>query len=109
MSDLDKRRDAYETRFAHDAELRFKAEARCCKKVGLWAAQKMGLDGEAANLYAKEVIAANLEEPGYDDIKRKIMGDFTSKGLDISEHTVDKEITRCNDEAIGELSEEEEE
>ncbi len=106
MSDLDKRRAAYENRFAHDAELSFRAEARCCKKVGLWAAEHMGIEGDAASLYAKEVITANLEEPGYDDVKRKIMGDFKNKDIEVSEHAVDVAIERCHKEAIDELSSE---
>ena len=106
MSDLDKRRDAYENRFAHDAEMRFKAEARCCKKVGLWAAELMNIGGETANVYAKEVIAANLEEAGYDDVKRKLIADFENKGVEVSEHAIDVAIDRYNKEAIDELSSE---
>ncbi len=71
MSSFDDRKDAFEKKFAHDEELAFKVEARTCKLFGLWAAEQLGLEGADADAYAREVIGANLEEPGFDDVKRK--------------------------------------
>ena len=67
MSSFDDREKAYEKKFAHDEELKFKATARRNKLMGRWAAEKMGLDAEAAEAYAKDVVLADLEEPGEED------------------------------------------
>lgn len=99
MSSFDRREDAFEKKFAHDEELMFKAEARCCKLFGLWAAEQLGLSGADADSYAREVIGANLEEPGFEDVKRKVMPDFANKGLDISEHIIDSMLDKFFDEA----------
>jgi hypothetical protein len=88
MTTFDKRKDAAEGKFAHDEELRFKATARRDKLLGLWAAEKLGLSGAAAEAYAKDVIVADLEEAGDDDVVRKIMADFKAKNVDQSEHQV---------------------
>ena len=106
MGELDDRARLYETRFAHDEEMRFKAEARGCRKIGMWAASEIGLEGEAATLYAKEVIASNIDEPGLDDVKRKIMADFEKQGLEIEEHVINKQIETCMKQAKLELLEE---
>ena len=92
MSSFEERKDAFEKKFAHDEELAFKVEARCCKLFGLWAAEQMGLDGADAETYAKEVIGANLEEPGFDDVKRAVMPDIEQKGLEISEEEIDEKL-----------------
>ena len=97
MSTFDDREKGYEKKFAHDAELKFKAEARRNKLLGLWAAEKMGLTGEEAEAYAKEVIKSDLEEPGDEDVFRKIRGDFDAKQIDQSDH----QIRRTMDELLG--------
>ena len=99
MSGFDDRKDAYEKKFAHDEELMFRAEARCCKLFGLWAAEQLGLSGDDADTYAREVVGSNLEEPGFDDVKRKVFPDFTAKGLDVSEHVVDSMLEKFMGEA----------
>ena len=77
MSSMDERQKGFEAKFAHDAEMQFKAEARRNKLLGLWAAEKMGhADPDA---YAKEVIAADFEEVGDEDVYRKIAGDLGDK------------------------------
>ncbi len=68
MTTFDKREEGFEKKFAHDEELRFKANARRNKMLGLWAAEKLGITGDAANAYAKEVIMADFEEAGDDDV-----------------------------------------
>jgi hypothetical protein len=85
MTTFDKREEGFEKKFAHDAELKFKAEARRNKLLGLWVAEKLGLSGEAANTYAREVVAADFEEAGDGDVVRKVMNDLNAKGIAMSE------------------------
>lgn len=105
MSEMDDRKNAYESKFAHDQEMMFKIEARCCKLFGLWLAEKLGLSGDEANSYAAEVVAANLDEPGFDDVKRHVMPDITAKGLDISDHMLDTQLQTYFAEAEKQISE----
>lgn len=76
MTTFDDRENAYENKFAHDQELNFKAEARCNKLLGLWAAEKLGKSGDEAAAYAREVIKADFEEAGHEDVVRKVVGDL---------------------------------
>lgn len=79
MASFEDRSDAFENKFAHDAEMQFKAEARRNKLLGLWAAELMGKSGDDAANYAKEVVKADFEEAGDDDVFRKVAGDLGSK------------------------------
>lgn len=99
MTQFDDRKNAFESKFAHDEELNFKANARRNKLLGLWAAELMGISGEDADAYAKEVVIADLEEAGDEDVYRKVKGDFDAKGLDISEHRVRKAMDGLMEEA----------
>jgi hypothetical protein len=85
MTTFDKREEGFEKRFALDEEQKFKAEARRNKLLGLWVAEKLGLSGEAANDYARTVVAADFEEAGDGDVVRKVMRDLAAKGVDLSE------------------------
>jgi hypothetical protein len=76
MTSFDDRENAFENKFAHDAELKFKTEARRNKLLGLWAAELMGKSGDEADAYAKEVIKADFEEAGDDDVLRKVAADL---------------------------------
>jgi hypothetical protein len=76
MSTFDDREDAFENKYAHDAEMQFKAEARRNKLLGLWAADLMGKSGDEADAYAKEVIKSDFEEAGDEDVYRKVSGDL---------------------------------
>ncbi len=76
MSTFDERENAFENKFAHDAEMQFKAEARRNKLLGIWAAGLMGKSGEDAIEYAKEVVKADFEEAGDEDVYRKVAGDL---------------------------------
>lgn len=76
MTQFDDRETAFESKFAHDAEMQFKAEARCNKLLGLWAAALLGRDGDAAQAYAAEVIRADFEEGGHEDVIRKLTADI---------------------------------
>ncbi|MEP2981184.1 MAG: DUF1476 domain-containing protein [Lentilitoribacter sp.] len=82
MSGFDDRKNAFENKFAHDAELKFKIEARRNKLLGLWAAEILGKDGDA---YAKEVIASDFEEAGDEDVFNKVRADL---GDDVSDDDI---------------------
>lgn len=88
MNTFDDRKKGFENKFAHDEELRFKATARRNKLLGLWAAEKLGLSGDAAESYAKEVVASDFEEAGDDDVVRKVLGISRPRKVDQSEHRV---------------------
>ena len=88
MTTFDKRKDAFENKFAHDAQLRFKAESRRNKLLGLWAAELLGKTGEAADAYAKSIVAADFEEAGDEDVFRKIRADFDAGGVAQSDHQI---------------------
>ena len=94
MTTFDKREDGFEKKFAHDEELQFKASARRNKLVGLWAADKFGLTGAAAEAYAKEVVMADFEEAGDNDVFRKIRKDFDAKNVAQSDHAAAPARTR---------------
>ncbi|VDC30645.1 DUF1476 domain-containing protein [Pseudogemmobacter humi] len=79
MTTFDDRENAFEAKFAHDSEMQFKAEARCNKLVGLWAAGLLGKTGDEANAYAMEVVAADFEEAGNEDVVRKLAADLAGK------------------------------
>ena len=81
MTAFDDRRKAFESKFAHDEEMRFRILARRGKLIGLWAAGKLGKEGAAADEYAKTVLLSDLEIPGDDDIIAKLAGDLA--GLDV--------------------------
>ena len=84
MSNFDKREEGFEKKFALDSEQKFKAEARRNKLLGLWAAEKLGITGDAAAAYAKEVVAADFEEAGDQDVQNKVVKDFGAKGVAIT-------------------------
>lgn len=90
MDEFEKRKQAAESKFAHDEELKFKAIARRNKLLGLWAAEKMGLDGADAEAYAKEVVLSDFEEKGDHDVFRKVRGDFDANGVDQSDHQIQR-------------------
>jgi hypothetical protein len=85
MTTFDKREDAFEKKFAHDEELRFKASARRNKMLGLWAAEKLGKTGADADAYAKAVVLADFEEAGDDDVFRKVKADFGAAGVAVTD------------------------
>jgi hypothetical protein len=79
MTTFDDRENAFEAKFAHDSEMQFRAEARRNKLLGLWAAELMGKTGEAAASYALEVVSADFEEAGDEDVVRKVVADLAGK------------------------------
>lgn len=106
MTTFDKREEGFEKKFAHDAELRFKAEARRNKLLGLWAAEKMGLSGDDAEAYAKTVVLADFEEPGDEDVFRKVRADFDDKGVDQSDHQIRRTMDELLAQAVDQIENE---
>lgn len=106
MSSFEKREGAFENKFAHDQESAFRVEARTSKLFGLWAAEKLGFSGADAESYAKEVIASNLEEAGFDDVKRKVSSDFKARNIDVSEHMINTMIQKCHEDAKNQIASE---
>lgn len=100
MTTFDDRKDAFEKKYAHQAEQDFALEARMSKIYGAWAAEQLGIkDPAEVNAYAMSVVEANLEEPGFDDVLRKVRGDFDDKGLEISDHIMLVELENAMDQA----------
>jgi len=103
MTTFDKREDAFERKFAHDAELQFKAEARRNKLLGLWAAGLLGKTGDAAEAYAKEVVSADFEEAGEEDVFRKIRADFDAANVAQSDHQIRRTMDELKQTAIEQI------
>jgi hypothetical protein len=103
MTTFDKREEGFEKQFAHDEELRFNATARRNKMLGLWAAGKLGITGADADAYAKEVIVADLEEGGDDDVFRKLRRDFDAKGVNESDHQIRRTMDELMAKAIADI------
>lgn len=85
---LKDREEGFERKFAHDEELKFRAMARRNRLLGLWAAEKLGKNGDEADAYAREVVASDFEEAGDHDVFRKIRKDFDAGGVQQSDHQI---------------------
>ena len=92
MTSFDERKDAYENKFAHDAELKFRAEARRNRMLGQWAAEELGKTGAEADAYALSIVQADLEEAGDEDVFRKIRADFDAAGVEQSDHQIRRQM-----------------
>ena len=103
MASFDNREKGFENKFAHDQELQFKAQARRNKLLGLWAAEKMGLTGGDADAYAKTVVKADFDEPGDEDVFRKIRKDFDAKGVQQSDHQIRRTMEELLARAVEEV------
>lgn len=103
MTTFDKREEAFENKFAHDEDLRFKATARRNKLLGLWAAEKLGLSADEANAYAKSVVLSDFEEAGDHDVVRKVLSDFAAANLSMSEPQVRQAMTELLGRAVQEI------
>ena len=106
MSGFDDRKKGFEGKFAHDEELKFKAEARRNKLLGLWAAELMGITGDEAAEYAKSVVKADFEEPGDEDVFRKVRQDFDAKGVDQSDHQLRRTMDELMQTAVEQIQNE---
>jgi len=107
MSDKFRDREkGYEAKYKLDEELKFKAESRRNKLLGLWAAERMGISGDEAAAYAKEVVVSDLEEPGVEDVVRKVSKDFKERGVGISDGEIRDQLGRLYGVALEQLSKE---
>jgi hypothetical protein len=103
MTTFDKREEGFEKKFALDEEQKFKAEARRNRMLGLWAAEKLGITGDAASAYAKEVVAADFEEAGDGDVLRKVLGDFSARGVAVTAQMIRTKMNELAAVAVAEL------
>ena len=103
MTTFDKRKDAFETKFAHDAELKFKAEARRNKLLGLWAAGLLGKTGAEADAYARAVVASDFEKAGDEDVFAKVRKDFDAAGVTQSDHQLRRTMDELMQKAIDQI------
>jgi hypothetical protein len=103
MSTFDKREEGFENKFAHDEELRFKARARRNKLVGLWAAEKLGIAGAAAESYAANIVATDLDNPDSDSVFGMVRRDFDAKGVAQSDHQIRRTMDEALEKAIVEI------
>jgi len=101
MTTFDKREEGFEKKFAVDEELKFKAEARRNRLFGLWVAGKLGLSGDAAAAYAKEVVAAEFDGPGH--VAAKITGDLKAKSLPVDEAEIRAKLAELMAEAVAQV------
>jgi hypothetical protein len=106
MTNLNDREKALENKYAHDKQMDFKIEARAVKLFGLWIAGQIGLSGDAANAYAAEAVGANLDEPGFDDVFRKVRADLDAKNVTVSDHALKTELDKYLDEARRQITQE---
>lgn len=104
MTSMKDREDGFEKKFAHDEELKFKAIARRNKLLGAWAAEKMGKSGDAAEAYAKEVVMADFEEAGEEDVFRKVRGDLDKAGVTVSDHQIRHAMADLLDTAVKQIT-----
>jgi hypothetical protein len=106
MTTFDDRENAFENLYAHDAEMKFKVEARRNKLLGLWAAEKMGVTGDAADAYAKTVVIADLEEAGDEDVFRKVAADLAGKGVSVPDEELRSQMVGLLSEAKSQIFDE---
>lgn len=104
MTTFDKREQALEAMFVHDEEMKFRAIARRNRLLGLWAAGKLGKEGDAAEAYAKSVVMSDFEEEGDHDVFRKIRRDFDLASVDQSDHQIRRQMDELMTSALAQLS-----
>jgi hypothetical protein len=103
MTTFDKREEGFEKKFALDEEQKFKAGARRNRLLGLWVAEKLGLSGDAANAYAKEIVAAEFDEGGDAHVIRKVMADLKAKGVAVTEEQVRVKMDELMAQAVAQV------
>ena len=103
MSGINDREKAFENKFAHDEALKFKAQARRNRLLGLWAAEKLGKSGDEAEAYAKDVVAADFEESGEEDVFRKVRKDFDAAGVEQSDHQIRRTMSELLATAVAQI------
>jgi hypothetical protein len=103
MTTFNKREKAFEDKFARDEALRFKAEARRNKLLGQWAAELLGKSGDAVEEYVREVVRSDFEEPGDEDVFRKVRGDLDEAGVSVSDEELRDKMVDLLGKAIDEI------
>ena len=103
MTTFDSREKGFENKFAHDQDLKFKAESRRNKLLAEWAGAKLGINDAALEDYVKAVRKADLAEKGDEDVFRKIRKDFDDKGVAVSDADLRKQITGLLAEAVRQI------
>jgi hypothetical protein len=103
MSELTKRGEAFESKFAHEEAIRFKAIARRNRRVGLWVAQRLEKSGADAEAYANAVVIADLEEPGDEDLIRKVVSDLQAAGVPSDEGQIRRVLDEFMVLAVAEI------
>ncbi len=107
MSTFNEREKAFEDKYKHDQDLQFRTEVRRNKLLGQWLATELfGLEGDAIESYAKDVVASDLDEPGHEDVVRKVLADIEAKGADFSEHRLRHRMDELMVEAKKQIMEE---
>ena len=106
MTAFNDREKAAEAKFSRDQENAFKIMARRNKLLGLWVAEHLGIDGDEAEAYAREVVKADFERPGEEDVFEKIWEDLQSRSIDLSEHRVRRQMADLMEEAERQIAEE---
>ena len=105
MTSFDERERAFETQYARDEEMQFRIIARRNRLMGEWAAGLMGLTDVEATSYAKDVVRADFEEAGDEDVIRKLLGDLTSAQVDIDDARIREALGHKTVEARRQLME----
>ena len=103
MTTFDDREDVFEKAFVKEGARDFKVEARLAKLFGFWAAEQLGLEGENIEIYAREVITANLKEPGFEDIYERVQKDFDEKGVAVTRAKMEAVLRKCMRQAEDEV------
>ena len=103
MTSFKDREKAEEAKFAHDAELEFKVNARRVKLLGLWVAEQLGMTGEIAEVYARDLVQVDFTEPGQEDVFGKVWADIQAKEAKVSEHQVRREMERLHEVAAEQI------
>lgn len=103
MTTFDDREKQEEARYKHDQELQFKARNRGNKLFGLWIAEKLGISGDAADAYAKDVVMADFDAPGDNDVFDKVKPDLAGKSIEIDDDILRKHLEECRDKALQQI------
>ena len=104
MASFEEREKGFENKYKHDQDKLFKITARRNKLLGLWAAEQLGLKGADAEAYAKDVVVADFQKPGVDDVVQKVVGDFQKRGVNIEAHKVRHELQKFAVEAEAQIN-----
>tara|TARA_R110000787_G_scaffold80147_1_gene174610 strand:- start:40 stop:366 length:327 start_codon:yes stop_codon:yes gene_type:complete len=103
MAGFDEREKGFEAKYSRDQESLFRIVSRRNRLLGRWAAEQFGMSEDEAAAYAKEVVAADFEEPGDEDVVRKVLKDFADRGVDMDDRRLRKEMLRLRDEAAEQI------